>query len=230
MKKKHSSLSILFFMFFFIFFMSCGGGGGGTTPTPEPSPPRPPDPTTWTLIALGDSITYGLNHDNPDEEGYFPKLSRKLGKNIVNLGIPGALTQVIADNLVRNLERYQPTHVLVLIGANDVETYPYDVMHYIHQLQYIVNTIRAYNAIPIVGTLTPFCRDYAEDYYIQNIKDRNAAIHQYIEKDMSVTIADFAATFTCDMMEYHGGHHPNSWGYEVMSQIWYDTLMTNPQQ
>ncbi len=212
----------------FLFFLSCGGGGGGGS-SPAPTPPPPPDPSTWKVIALGDSITYGINHDNPNEEGYVPKLSRMLGTDVINLGVPGVRCDYVADHLVENLEKYHPTHVLVLIGANDVVAFPYDVTHYIHVLEYIVNTIRSYHAIPIIGTLTPFCYDFAEDYYIQNINDRNAAIHKYIEKGMSVTIADFAAVFTCDMMEHHGGMHPNSWGYEVMAQIWYQTLMKNPQ-
>jgi lysophospholipase L1-like esterase len=207
----------------------CGGGGGGSnSPTPEPVPP-PPNPSAWTLIAVGDSITYGINHDNPSEEGYVPKLSRLLGKNVINLGVPGATSGDVADHIVEYLERYHPTHVLLLVGANDVISFPWDVTHYIHVLQYIINTIRTYNAIPVVGTLTPFCSDYASDYSTRNINDRNEAIHQDIEKGMSVTIADFAAIFTCDMMEHNGGHHPNSWGYEVMAQIWYETLMKNPQ-
>ena len=213
----------------FLFFLSCGGGGGGSSPTPTPPSPPPPDPSTWKVIALGDSITYGINHDNPHEEGYVPKLSRMLGINVINLGVPGARSDYIADHLVDNLEKYHPTHVLVLAGANDVEQFPYDVSHYIHVMQYIVKTIRAYKAIPIVGTLTPFCHEFGEDYYTKNINDRNAALHKYLEQEMSVTLADFAAVFTCDMMEYNGGHHPNSWGYEVMAQIWYDTLMKNPQ-
>ncbi len=229
---KYSKAVCLIFLciFSFVFILGCGGGGGGSAPSPPAPPtPPPPDPSTWTIIALGDSITYGINHDNPHEEGYVPKLSRMLGKQVINLGVPGVRSDYVADHLVENLEKYHPTHVLVLVGANDVIAFPYDVMHYIHVLEYIVNTIRAYHAIPIIGTLTPFCKEYAEDYFVKNINDRNAAIHQYIEKGMSVTIADFAATFTCDMMESNGGHHPNSWGYEVMAQIWYRTLMTNPQ-
>ena len=216
-------------IFFFVFVTGCGGGGGGSTPAPTPPPPAPPDPSTWTLIALGDSITYGINHDNSREEGYVPKLSRLLGKNVINLGVPNAKTIDVANNLVKNLERYHPTHVLVLIGANDVSEYPYDVDQYISILEYIVNTIRVYKAVPVLATLTPFCHKHEEDYYTKNINDRNEAIRNILGNTYKVTIADMAKTFTCDMMEYNGGNHPNSWGYEVMAQIWYDALMTNPK-
>lgn len=218
-----------------IIMSSCGGGGGGGTVSDSTSSVSTapvtslPEPSTWSIIAVGDSITYGINHDNPDEEGYVPKLSRMLGENIINLGVPGVRSDYIADHLVENLEKYHPTHVLVLVGSNDVEVFPYDVAHYIHVMEYIINTIRAYKAIPIVGTLTPFCNDYEEEYYTKNINDRNVALHKYLELDLSVTLADFAAVFTCDMMEHHGGIHPNSWGYEVMAQIWYETLMKDPQ-
>ncbi len=228
--KNYRSVGILFLLLFVFFFvLSCGGGGGGSSPEPTPPTPAPPDPSTWKVIALGNSITYGLNHDNPNEEGYVPKLSRMLGINVVNLGVPGVGCEYVADHLEENLNRYKPTHVLVLIGANDVITFPWDVAHYIHVMQYIVRTIRAHHAIPVVGTLTPFCHKFEEDYYTRNINDRNAALHKYLEQEMSVTLADFAAVFTCDMMEINGGHHPNSWGYEVMARIWYETLMENPQ-
>jgi len=230
MKNKIRITVLLLALLAFSFVLACGGGGGGSTPEPTPPPtPAPPDPSSWKIIALGDSITYGINHDNPNEEGYVPKLSRMLGVDVINLGVPGVRSDYVADHLVENLEKYHPTHVLVLVGANDVQQFPYDVSHYIHVMQYIVRTIREYNAIPVVGTLTPFCHEFEEDYYTKNINDRNAALHKYLEQEMSVTLADFAAVFTCDMMEFNGGHHPNSWGYEVMAQIWYDTLMKNPQ-
>jgi len=208
--------------------IGCGGGGGGSTPAPTPPPP-PPDPTTWTIIALGDSITVGFSADNSREEGYVPKLSRLLGTNVINLGISGAKTEDIANNLVRNLERYHPTHVLVLIGANDVEANPWDVDNYMGTMLFIVDTIRAYKAIPIVGTLTPFCHEKWEAYYEANINARNDAIRSTFGTNMKVTIADHAKVFTCDMMDVHGGNHPNDWGYGVMANVWYDALMTNPK-
>ncbi len=224
---RNGVLFLLLFVFFFVF--SCGGGGGGSTPPPTPPQPPAPDPSNWTIIALGNSITYGINRDNPEEEGYVPKLSRKLGKKVINLGVPGVRSDYVADHLIENLERYHPTHVLVLVGANDVITFPYDVAHYIHVMQYIVRTTRDYHAIPIVGTLTPFCNEYDIEYYNKNIQDRNAALRKYLGQEMSVTLSDFASVFTCDMMETHGGMHPNSWGYEVMAQMWYETLMKNPK-
>ncbi len=211
---------------FVILMLGCGGGGGSSAPPP---PPPPPDPSTWTIIALGDSITVGYSADNPDTEGYVPKLSRLLGKQVINLGISGAHTIDVANNLVRNLEKYHPTHVLVLVGANDVEANPYDVDNYIGVMQYIVNEIRAHGAVPIVGTLTPFCHEKWEAYYEKNINDRNAAIRTVLGQNLKVTIADMAKVFTCDMMDRHGGNHPNDWGYDVMAHVWYNALMTNPK-
>jgi len=177
MKRYKIGIFALLCIFTFGVVISCGGGGGSSAP-PAPAPPPPPDPTTWSIIAVGDSITYGINGDNPDEEGYVPKLSRRLGTHVVNLGVPGALSEDVADNITKYLEKYHPTHVLVLAGANDTEMYPFDVMHYIHVMQYIVNTIRAYKAIPVVGTLTPFCHDKEDDMFTENIDARNRALHK----------------------------------------------------
>ncbi len=227
-KKQGNIFSWIIISSFIFLILSCGGGSGGGTPAPPPPPP-PPNPSTWKVIALGDSITVGYSADDPHSEGYVPKLSRLLGKNVINLGISGAHTIDVANNLVRNLEKYHPTHVLVLIGANDVEENPYDVNHYIEIMKYIVNTIRAYKAVPIVATLTPFCHEKWEPFYEKNINDRNAAIRSVLGQEMKVTIADMAKTFTCDMMDRHGGNHPNDWGYDVMAHVWYNILITNPK-
>ncbi len=209
-------------------FFGCGGGGSSHN-TPQPPSPHYPDVSNWRVIAVGNSITWGYNYDNPHEEGYVPKLSRMLGINVVNLGVPGVRTQYIADHIVSFLKQYHPTHVLLLIGANDVTADPYDVVHYIHLMEFIVNTIRAYHAIPIVGTIIHFCHFWGRTKYNQNIDDKNAAIKKYLGEDMHVTIADFTPHFNCDLMESTKGMHPNDEGYQLMAQIWYDTLMTDPK-
>ncbi len=224
-RKKGIAYVILFS--FVLLVLSCGGGGGGSAPPPPPPPP--PDPTTWTVLAVGDSITVGYSEDNPNTEGYVPKLSRLLGTDVINRGVAGAMAIDVANAIVSNLERYHPTHVLVLVGANDVEHNPWDVDNYIGILQYIVNEIRAHDAVPIVGTLTPFCHEKYESFYEANINARNEAIRNVLGNNMKVTIADHAKVFTCDMMDMHGGNHPNDWGYDVMAHVWYDALMTNPK-
>jgi len=108
----------------------------------------------------------------------------------------GAMAIDVANALVWNLKRYHPTHVLVLVGANDVEHNPWDVNHYIETMKYIVNTIRAYKAVPIVGTLTPFCHEKWESYYEANINAKNEAIRTVLGTNMKVTIADIAVKFT----------------------------------
>ena len=225
LKKRY--LALIFFQCVFVLaFFGCGGGGGGSH---NASGPVLPDVSTWRVIAVGNSITWGYNYDNPHEEGYVPKLSRMLGINVVNLGVPGVRTQYIADHIVSYLKQYKPTHVLLLIGANDVTADPYDVDHYIRLLQYIVNTIRAYHAIPVVGTIIHFCHFWGRTKYNKNIDDKNAAIRTVIGQQMHVTIADFAPHFNCDLMESTKGMHPSDEGYQLMAQIWYDTLMTDPK-
>jgi len=229
MTENRKSFLIAFFLQVLVILALLGcGGGGSSVPTPPPEPPKP-DVSSWRVIAVGNSITWGYNYDNPHEEGYVPKLSRLLGINVVNLGVPGVRTQYIADHIVSYLKRYQPTHVLLLIGANDVTADPYDVNHYITLLKYIVNTIRAYHAVPVVGTLIHFCHFWGRTKYNKNIDDRNWAILNEIGQGMNVTIANFTPHFTCDLMESTKGMHPNDEGYQLMAEIWYETLMTDPK-
>ena len=228
--KRRYSLLIFVQILFILVFMGCGGGGGGSSSNSGLGPPPPIDVSSWRVIAVGNSITWGYSFGHPDCEGYVPVLSRMLGINVVNLGVPGVHTEYIADHIVGYLKTYHPTHVLLLIGANDVAANPYDVMHYIHLLQYIVNVIRAYHAIPIVGTIIHFCHFWGKAIYNENIDDKNAAIKKYLGDQMNVTIADFTPHFTCDLMESTKGMHPSCpEGYQLMAQIWYQVLMTNPK-
>ena len=69
------------------------------------------------IIAFGDSLVQGTGAST-QERNFVSLLSQKLGRPIVNLGVPGNTT---ADGIARlaELDQYSPKVVLLLLGGND---------------------------------------------------------------------------------------------------------------
>ncbi len=70
-----------------------------------------------TLVALGDSITYGQGI--PVEDNFVSVLSRRLAARIVNAGIPGDTTEDALARLERDVLLLKPKAVIVFLGGND---------------------------------------------------------------------------------------------------------------
>ncbi|MCE9594075.1 MAG: SGNH/GDSL hydrolase family protein [Planctomycetes bacterium] len=75
------------------------------------------------VVCQGDSNTFGL-HLDADEAypGQLETLLREHGvadARVVNRGVPGKPSWVVRNELVDDLERYQPKAVVVLVGVND---------------------------------------------------------------------------------------------------------------
>lgn len=68
------------------------------------------------IIAFGDSLIYGTGAS--EGRDFVTLLSRKTGKPIINLGVPGNTTE---DGVARlsTLDRYNPKIVILLLGGND---------------------------------------------------------------------------------------------------------------
>ena len=69
------------------------------------------------LIALGDSLTFGSGADRGED--YVSQLSRRLGVEILNKGVPGDTTGDALERLDEDALRLDPKIVILLIGGND---------------------------------------------------------------------------------------------------------------
>ncbi len=74
-------------------------------------------PAGATVLALGDSITFGTGAT--PETSYPAVLAERTGWNIVNAGVPGDTSAGALARLPALLEQHQPRLVLVSIGGND---------------------------------------------------------------------------------------------------------------
>ncbi len=77
-----------------------------------------PVPAGATVLALGDSITFGTGA--APEASYPSVLARLTGWNVVNAGVPGDVSSGALQRLPELLQAHSPRLVLVSIGGNDM--------------------------------------------------------------------------------------------------------------
>ena len=92
---------------FVLMLFSCSDSG----PIHEPLPPGS------TVLAFGDSVTYGTGAGRG--EGYPARLAEATGWQITNGGISGDTARAARERLAGLLQRYQPGMVIVELGGND---------------------------------------------------------------------------------------------------------------
>lgn len=71
-----------------------------------------------TILAFGDSITYGYGAS--PSESYPAKLQSALGRNVINDGVSGELSSQGIDRLEKSLIHYHPRILLLCHGGNDI--------------------------------------------------------------------------------------------------------------
>ena len=97
------------------------------------APALPLLPTDATILAFGDSLTYGSGA--AETESYPAVLSRLTGRNVVNAGVPGEVSAAGLQRLPELLEREHPAMLILCHGGNDL------LAHHNHQL--IADNLRA---------------------------------------------------------------------------------------
>jgi acyl-CoA thioesterase-1 len=74
-------------------------------------------PAGATVLAFGDSITYGTGA--PSGASYPDALAKLTGWNVVNAGVPGNTSAQALERLPALLAEHRPALVLIGIGGND---------------------------------------------------------------------------------------------------------------
>ncbi len=80
-------------------------------------------PAQQTILCVGDSVTFGTGAAR--EDSYPAQLGRLLPKSrVINAGWPGRNSRVTLERFGDYLNTFSPTHVVLLVGANDAWSEP----------------------------------------------------------------------------------------------------------
>jgi acyl-CoA thioesterase I len=161
------------------------------------------------IIAFGDSLVYGTGSSGG---GFVKMMEKRLGRPIVNLGVPGNTT---ADGIKRlnAVIRQHPAVVILLLGGNDyLQQVPRDEVF--ANLARIIERLQADRiTVLLVGVRGGLIRDNFAEYF-EALADRyhTAYVPDVLEETLGVS------GYMADQV------HPNDAGYQVIADRVYPVL------
>lgn len=163
-------------------------------------------PSGTTIIAFGDSLTYGTGAERGQD--YPSQLAKISGHDIINAGAPGETTADAMRRLDRDVLQHDPRIVIVLLGGNDfLQRSP--MQQAFANLDTIVQKIQETGALVVlVGMkgLIPFMDSYSGEY--KRVAKARGAV--YVPNVLSGII---------DSPKLKGDQvHPNGAGYKIIAE------------
>lgn len=213
--------------------LGCGSGKEGS-PT---APSGPPDGPPLSIVALGDSLTFGVAATRPYPEVLNTLLRPVYTKGpltVVNAGQPGELASAGAERVRGS---WQPAVKIILLmeGVNDLNARvnnpgdPNDLSTALVALTTMVRTTKAAGLVVALATLPPqrpgwlllSGRPAASPALLDAL---NQGIRG-IAATEGVHLADVAAAFGGNLSLISGdGVHPTQAGYELLAQTFFQVL------
>ncbi|MDR3602625.1 MAG: GDSL-type esterase/lipase family protein [Desulfosporosinus sp.] len=169
------------------------------------------------MVAIGDSITEGYPF-SPDDS-WVSYVTKELKLEIVNRGICGDLTQGMRARFKRDVFSENPTHVIILGGANDASS-GFSLGKVSDNFKAMVEMSRYQGIIPILGLPIPFLLPTEEKLMAQY---RNW-LKDYINKEANILSIDFWIPFFTAIQVneaaklYADEVHPSIAGYKLMGE------------
>jgi acyl-CoA thioesterase-1 len=181
-----------------------------------------------TYVAMGASDTVGHGANNPETEGWVPRLGASLGPNvqIVNLGVSGStLAQALSEQLGPAVDA-QPDVVSVWLAVNDfnarvpLQRYAADLDTLLGKLEVtharvLVGNVPDLTRLPVYASVDPPALQAEVARWNSVIAD-TAARHGAVLVDLNARWQDLA-----QHPEYVStdGFHPSSEGYQRLADV-----------
>ncbi|PIE73909.1 MAG: hypothetical protein CSA20_00915 [Deltaproteobacteria bacterium] len=194
-----------------------------------------PASSSESIVMFGDSITAGWPYRRSngngctDCGGYQYTLQYYLDTSgrdamVYNWGVPGELSSSGVSRIGTVLSFTPANYVLIQEGTNDLLFY-IDAATVAYNVYNMASKVISSGGIPIVGTLLPDSTRGA-GYDWKGIALANAYIKFYVQSDSRVCLSTQhdAISDLWDAGYSYEGLHPNSWGYFIMGQQWYQDL------
>jgi lysophospholipase L1-like esterase len=178
----------------------------------SPAPPvKNPRPAGETIICFGDSLTYGTGASQGMD--YPSQLSRRIGRPVINAGIPGDTTSTALARLERDVLERSPRIVLITLGGNDLKNRQ-DRDQAFRNIRTIITSIQARGALVIVGGLDVpvWGRGFQEQY------------RKVSEGTGAVLVPDVLKGLLGNPERMSDAIHPNDKGYGIMAGYFHEAI------
>lgn len=164
-----------------------------------------PMPADGVVVAFGDSLTHGTGAE--PGESYPSRLAARIGRKVINAGVPGELSSQGLARLPAVLSAHRPALVVICHGGNDLLSgaAERDVAANITSM---AMQVRAHGATPvIVGVPRPGLLMKIPGFYAEVAAETGAP---YEGRIMRVVLSD--RSLRSDPI------HPNAEGYELIAE------------
>lgn len=170
-----------------------------------------PRPASDVIVCFGDSLTAGTGAD-PDQS-YPAHLARRLGRAVINAGVPGDTTATALARLDRDVLVHRPGFVCLTLGGNDLKN-GVDRAEAFANLEAIVRRLHASGALVVLGGIEVplFGRGWADGY------------RELARRTGSVLIPNVYKGLLGDSRLMSDPIHPNGRGYEIMARHFHRAL------
>lgn len=177
---------------------ACGGDYEG--------PRLPPLGPQATILAFGDSLTYGTGAEA--EEAYPARLAELSGREVINAGVPGETTAEGRARLPGVLDDTDPDLVLLCLGGNDLlKRKPRSEM--VANLRAMIERIEARD-IPLVLIAVP---------ELNGLSVQPQAVYAELAGDYGLPLAETALAEVLGKGRLRSDAiHPNARGYAILAE------------
>lgn len=166
-------------------------------------------PRSQKIIVLGDSVSTGYNI----AESWANRLQKRLNVTLNNHSVNGEQTEYGLANITPLLEQQQPTHLIIMLGTNDVYKGSPEVA--IDNLSAMVKIASQYDTQIIMLTIPPSLGPTKAQQSTQKINQAISAMPS------NVTVVDVFSAFQNASNKQpktllHDKVHPNEAGQELI--------------